>query len=123
MRARRAGRGRGLLLYGLACVVLIALTGAVFALLYDSAGERRAVMASAAVALVVQLLAFALARLLAEEGHGIAGWGLGAAICIVALVIYGFAGRALGLAPNAALLSLATFFFVTELIEPPLLTV
>jgi hypothetical protein len=31
--------------------------------------------------------------------------------------------RAFGLPQNAALLSLATFFFLTELIEPPLLSV
>jgi hypothetical protein len=44
-------------------------------------------------------------------------------ICLTSLVIYGFVGRALGLPSNAALLSLATFFFLTELIEPPLLNV
>jgi hypothetical protein len=37
--------------------------------------------------------------------------------------VYGFVSRALGLPSNAALVSLATFFFLTELIEPPLLTV
>ena len=44
-------------------------------------------------------------------------------ICFAVLVVYGFASRALGVPQNAALLSLATFFFLTELIEAPLLTV
>ncbi len=122
MTGRTAG-GRAVALYALACVVLIGLAGGVFVALLSTGAERRAVLASAAVALVVQLLAFAIARLLATSGHGIAGWGLGAVICLAALVIFGFASRALGLPSNAALLSLATFFFLTELIEPPLLNV
>ena len=48
---------------------------------------------------------------------------MGALICFTSLIAYGFVSRALGLPSNAALLSLATFFFLTELIEPPLLTV
>jgi hypothetical protein len=36
-------------------------------------------------------------------------------------VVAGFAFRAAGLPTNAALLSLAVFLFITELIEPPLL--
>jgi hypothetical protein len=114
---------RGLALYGLACVVMIGLAGGVWTAVYGTSPERSAVWVSALVALVVQLVAFAIARLLADRGHGIAGWALGAVICIAALVIYGFVGRALGQPSNAALLSLATYFFLTELIEPPLLTV
>jgi hypothetical protein len=69
------------------------------------------------------VIAFAIARRFAASGNGIAGWTLGAVICLTSLVIYGFVGRAVGLPSNAALLSLATFFFLTELIEPPLLNV
>lgn len=115
--------GRAVLMYGLACVVAIGLAGGVLTAVFGTAPERQAVWVSALVALVVQLVAFALARSMVEGGHGIAGWGLGAVICLVALVVYGFASRALGLPSNAALLSLATYFFLTELIEPPLLNV
>ena len=114
---------RGLTLYGLACVVAIGLAGGVFTAVYSSGPERSAVWISAVVAFVVQLVAFAIARILADGGHGIAGWGLGAVICIIALVVFGLVSRALGLPSNAALLSLATYFFLTELIEPPLLNV
>jgi len=117
------GIGRGLALYALACVVAIGLAAGVLVAVYGSAPERQAVVVSAVVALVVQVVAFALARLMAARGSAIAGWGLGAVICFAALIVYGFVSRALGLPPNAALVSLATFFFLTELIEPPLLTV
>ena len=117
------GMGRGLALYALACVVAIGLAAGVLAVVYGSPAERRAVMVSAIVALVVQVIAFAIARLLAGRGSAIAGWGLGAVICFAVLVVYGFVSRALELPSNAALVSLATFFFLTELIEPPLLTV
>ena len=113
--------GQSIALYTLVCLVVIALAGAVLAMLWGAPLERRAVLVSALVALVVQMVAFAIARLLAANGNGIAGWALGAVICLVVLVIHGFVSRGLGLPSNVALLSLATFFFLTELIEPPLL--
>ena len=106
-------------LHALACVVAIGLAGGVMTAVFTGPGERQAVWVSALVALVVQLVAFAIARLMAEQGHGIAGWGIGAIICLVALVVFGFVNRTLGLPQNAALVSLATYFFLTELIEPP----
>jgi hypothetical protein len=115
--------GRGLALYGLASVVAIGLAAGVFVAMYSSPLERRAVLVSGVLALLVQLIAFAIARSMAGRGNAIAGWGVGALICFATLIAYGFVSRALGLPSNAALLSLATFFFLTELIEPPLLTV
>jgi hypothetical protein len=119
----RRGMGRGLALYALASVLAIGLAGAVFAAIYDAPGERQAVLLSAVVALVVQLIAFAFARLLADRGNAIVGWAAGAFVCFAALIVFGFVSRSLGVPQNAALLSLATFFFLTELIEPPLLSV
>lgn len=113
--------GRAVLLYGLSSAMVIGLAGGVFTAVYGSAPDRMAVWVSALVALVVQLVAFGIARVIADAGHGIAGWGLGAVICLVALIVYGFASRALGLPSNAALLSLATYFSLTELIEAPFL--
>jgi hypothetical protein len=114
---------RAVLLYGLACVVAIGLAGGVFTAVYGSSAERSAIWLSALVAVVVQVVAFAIARAMVDAGRGIAGWGVGALICVAALIVFGFASRALGLPSNAALLSLATYFFLTELIEPPLLNV
>ena len=114
-------KGRASLLYALACVVVIGLAAGVFTAVYGGGPDLLAVWVSAGLALVVQLIAFAIARILADGGNGIAGWGLGAFICLVVLIVYGFASRALGLPPNAALLSLATYFSLTELIEAPFL--
>jgi hypothetical protein len=113
------GMGRGLTLYALACVVVIGLAAGIFVAIYPEPLARRAVMTSAVFAMV----AFSMARIFADRGNAIAGWAVGAIICFAALIVYGFVSRALGLPSNAALLSLATFFFLTELIEPPLLTV
>jgi hypothetical protein len=115
--------GRAIVLYGLVCLVAIGLAGGVFTAIYADAAGRGAVWVSAGVAFVVQLVAFSIARLMADRGHGIAGWGLGAVICFVTLFVFGFASRAVGLPQNAALLSLATYLFLTELIEPPFLNV
>jgi hypothetical protein len=114
---------RALALYCLANVVVVGLAGTVFAAIYSAPAERRTVVVSALIALVVQLVAFAFARLLADRGNAIAGWVLGAAVCFAVLIVYGFICRSLGLPSNAALLSLATFFFLTELIEPPFLSI
>ena len=117
------GLGRGLAYYALASVVAIGVSAGLFVTYYSASLERRAVVTSAIVALVIQLIAFVIARRMSDRGNAIAGWGVGALICFTSLIAYGFVSRALGLPSNAALLSLATFFFLTELIEPPLLTV
>jgi hypothetical protein len=111
---------RALALYALSCIVVIGLAGGVMTALF-APGNRTAVWISAAVALAVQLVAFAIARMMADRGNGMAGWGLGAVICLASLLVYGFASRALGLPQSAALLSLATYFSLTELIEAPFL--
>ena len=116
---------RGLLLYGLVSLIVIGLITGVFIVIYHGDADRRAVVTSAVLALVVQVVAYAVARLVAQGtgGNLIAGWGLGALICLLVLVVYGFVCRATGLPTSAALVSLATFFFSTELIEAPLLTI
>ena len=114
---------RGIRLYALASFVVIAVAAGGFLLAYDDAAARQVVLVSAGLAFVVQLVAFAVARLLAAAGHGIAGWGLGAIFCFVALVVYGFVCRAAGLPTSAGMISLATFFFLTEVIEPPFLNI
>ena len=115
------GAGKGQALYSLCCVVVIGLSAGILTAVFHGSGERSAVWWSALVALVVQVVAFAIARIMADRGNGIAGWGLGAAICFAALVVFGFASRALGMPQNAALISLATYFSLTELIEAPFL--
>lgn len=121
--SRPSALGKAVAYYAGASAALIAVAVAVFMVLYDDDVARRAVWISAVVAFAVQLFAFAIAKLMSTANHGIAGWGLGAAISLVTLVLYGVIVRGTSLPQGVALVSLATFLFITELIEPPLLNV
>lgn len=112
---------RGIRLYALAATGAIAIAAAILHLVYRAPVQRRAVLVSAAVALAVQLPAFVVARLLAAGGNGIAGWGLGAIACFATLILYGYVSPGLGLPSDVAMISLAAFLFLTEVIEPPFL--
>jgi hypothetical protein len=86
-------------------------------LVFRGPGGRAAVLTSAAVALAVQALSFVAARA-AAPGRVLAVWVGGAAARMVTLVLYALVAlRPLGLPAAPALLSLATFFFVTTLAE------
>ncbi len=103
--------------------VIVLVGGWVFGLAYDTPEAQRAVWVSAVVAFVVQLLAFAVVR--ATVGTNVvAGWGLGSLVRLLVLAVYALViVRAFGLPLSPALISLATFFFISMLIEPLLLTV
>lgn len=105
------------MLYSAACVVAIGAIGAVSAMFTEGLG-RQAILASAVLALVVQLLAFTVARLFRDR-HVFVGWGMGSAMRFVALAVYAVIVAELWGAPvMAALLSFAAFLFVTTVIEP-----
>ena len=106
-----------------ATALIVGAGGWVFTLIYPTDAGRRAVLASALVAVVVQLLAFLILRL-AKRSNPVVGWGLGALLRMGVLVVYALVVvGALGLASAPALLSLATFFFLSSLVEPLLLNV
>lgn len=106
-----------------ATTVIVAGAGVLLAALFPSEGERHAILVSGWVAVGVQLFAFAVARLTLRS-NPVAGWGLGALLRMVALGIYALViVNTMELAPTAALISLATFFFLTTLVEPLLLNV
>ena len=108
-------------IYGALCLVMLALGIWLFGLLFPTPAERRAVLVSAGLALVVQLVGFAAARHTSGT-NPFAGWGIGMLLRFAALAIYGLiVVKAYALPSAAALLSLATFFFVSTLVEPPLL--
>ena len=108
-------------IYAFASAALIAATGWLLTLAFPTASDRHAMIVSALVAYVVQLLAFAVARAWAAT-NVVAGWGMGMLIRFIVLAIYAFlSSRVLGLPVAAALVSLAAFFFVSTLLEPVLL--
>lgn len=106
--------------YAAASLLLIAGSGWLLSLAFPGSAAHRALTISAVVAFVVQMLAFTLARRVRPE-HVMTGWGLGALACFVTLVVMGFVSRPLGLPIEASLFGLATFLFLTELVEPLLL--
>ena len=109
-------------LFAAATALIIGVGGWVFTRVYPTADGQRAVVASALVAAVVQLLAFAVLRI--KRSNAFAAWGLGAVLRLGVLAVYAlYAVRAFGLDGTPALLSLATFFFLSTLVEPLLLNV
>ena len=112
---------RAWIAFAASTAVIVAGAGALLALAFTSDAERHAIWVSAWIAAGVQLFAFAIARLTMRT-NVIAGWGLGALLRMAALAVYAVVFiKLLGLASGAALISLATFFFLTTLIEPLLL--
>lgn len=81
----------------------------------------RAIWTSVGVAVVVQVLALLVGRSFGKD-RILVGWGMGALIRLLAVLVYGFAIiPALGLPLAPALLSLVVILFVTTLFEPFLL--
>lgn len=103
----------------LVLVVSVVLSHFVWA----TADGARAIHASAWLAVCVQLITFAIARLVARQ-QVIAGWALGVVLRFAIVGVWGFLGiKALGLDAGPALLSLVLFFFVSTLVEPLFLNV
>jgi hypothetical protein len=110
-----------LLAFGAIAAGLTAVTGAIMTIVWSTPAEEKAIWLSAAIAFVVQMLAFGVASLVRRD-QAIVGWGLGALMRLVALSVYALVFvKALGLPATAALVSLATFFFLSTLVEPLLL--
>ena len=104
--------------YAITAVALITIDAWLLTLAFPGPQDAAAIRLSAVVAIVVQLVAFAVTRMLARR-HLIAGWGAGSLLRFMTLVVYALlAVRVLGVAPVAALVSLATFLFLSTLIEP-----
>jgi hypothetical protein len=103
----------------MAGVVLV--IGGLLAMVFRGPGDLQAIGISGIVALVVQSAAFSLSRMVGA-GNIAARLGTGALLRFFALAIYAMLVIfALKLPATAALISLATFFFVSTLIEPLLI--
>lgn len=108
-------------LYAVITLALIAVIGWLFTLGFKTPEARQAILVSGVIAFIVQMIAFAIAKQVGREQIFL-GWGLGSLLRLFTLGIYALlVVKALGLPANAALLSMATFFFVAIIIEPLLL--
>lgn len=113
--------GRAVAIYAAISLVILALGSWIFAVAFPAPAERRAVYISAGIAFVIQIVGFLAARY-TRGTNPFAGFGMGMLLRFMTLAIYAFlVVDLLGLPSMAALLSLATFFFVSTLVEPPLL--
>lgn len=110
---------RSLLFFTIAQAVLIALTALVLSkFVWTDGAAARAIHVSAWLAIGVQVITFAIAKIVAGE-QIIAAWGLGVVLRFAVVGFWAFLGiKALMLVPGPALMSLVTFFFVSTLIEP-----
>ena len=112
---------RAIAIFAVISLVIIAVVGGIMSMMYDTPDDRRAIVISGAIAFVVQMFAFTIARIVSRD-NVIAGWGLGALMRLAVLAVYGFVLiKAMGLPSAPALLSLAAFFFLSTLVEPLLL--
>ena len=110
------------LLFTALLVVTVAIIGVLWAIPFSSPRERQAIEVSAAVAVGVQIFSFVIARSLLKQNF-MTGWLIGVAMRFVALIVYAFvAVKTLGFPAPAALLSLATFLFISTVLEPKLLS-
>ena len=113
-----SGAFRSVMLYTTLMVAIVALTGWLLTRAFPGAGNMAAIRTSAIVAIVVQVAAFGVTKSLAAS-NVIAAWGAGALVRFLTLVVYALlAVKVLGLAPVAALISIAVFFFLSTLLEP-----
>ena len=112
---------RATALFAAASVAIIAVLAWVMTLVWTGPGARHGIVVSAVLAFVVQVFAFAAARL-APPDQAMAGWGIGVLLRLVVLMGYALvAPRALSVPAAPALVSLVVFFFATSLVEPLLL--
>jgi hypothetical protein len=113
---------KAMLWFGGSVVLIVVVCGALLAIPFSAPQDRRAIETSAVIALVVQLFAFAIARMVSASNF-LAGWITGVALRFVVLIAYAFVGvKVFGMPAAAALISLVTFLFISTLVEPKLLT-
>jgi hypothetical protein len=118
------GVARSIAFFTIAQALLIALAALVLMkFVWTDAPSAHAIQVSAWLAVVVQVITFAMARLVAQQ-NVIAGWGVGVLLRFAVVAFWAFLGASsLGLVETPALMSLVTFFFVSTLIEPVFLNI
>ena len=104
--------------FGVLLVALIAVTGWIISKGFTTDADKHAILVSAVIATVVQLISFGLVQLTGKHNATLMGWMMGAVVRGLALVMYGLLfARLLGLPLAAALTSFAVFLFASMLLE------
>jgi hypothetical protein len=106
---------QGLAFAAVAAAMILGLAWGITVMRPDLA---RTIWSSAVIALVAQVIGFALAKPFVKE-NPIAGWGLAGMLRFAVVVLHAVVGtKALGVESGPALMSLVGFLFVTMLVEP-----
>jgi len=107
--------------YAAVVVGVVVVGGLLLSLIFHGPGDSTAIWTSGAVAVALQLAAFAVGRVAGQAGL-MARMGAGALIRFLGLVVYALvAVLVLKLPAVAALISLATFLFLSALLDPLLI--
>lgn len=100
---------------------VVVVVGVLFSMLLRGPRDAEAIWWSGAVAIVVQLAAFSLSRMVGQ-GNVMARMGTGMLLRFITLVGYALLAIPVFKLPAvAALVSLATFFFLSTTLEPLLI--
>ncbi|HMS03830.1 MAG TPA: hypothetical protein PKE51_12695 [Gemmatimonadaceae bacterium] len=119
----RRGVGRAVVLFAAAQLVVLPLVGVGLWQFFRAPGDLAALMAAGWVALGVQVLTFAIVRLVGHE-NVIAAWGVGVLVRFAVVMLWALLlVPAFGLAETPALIGLVGFFFVSTVIEPLFLNI
>lgn len=107
--------------YALVVLGVVVVGGLLLSLAFHGPGDSTAIWASGVVAVALQLAAFAVGRLAGQAGL-MARMGAGALVRFFGLIAYALvAVLALKLPAVAALISMATFLFLSTLLDPLLI--
>jgi hypothetical protein len=107
--------------HGLVVVAVAVIGGGLLSLAFRGPGDRPAVWASAGVAVVLQLAAFAIGRAVSHAGLT-ARMGAGTLVRFVGLIAYALlVVLAFKLPAVAALVTLAALLFASSLLDPLLI--
>ena len=112
-------------LFALISLAIIFHAWLLLRLVFTGDAQHQALLLSAGLAFAVQVGAFALLTAGGKDkalpGELMIRWGMGAVIRLVVLVMFGVLAQALRLPLDAALVGLATYFFLTMMAEPLIL--
>ena len=107
-----------------AAIIVAATLG--LRMFFTGAAQLQALLLSAGLAFAVQVGAFALIAAAKKSAAAAPGelmmrWGMGAVIRLLVLMMFAAVATVMNLPLDAALVSLATYFFLTMMVEPLLL--
>ena len=112
-------------LFAAVSMAIIVVAWLVLRMVFTSDAQHQALLLSAGLAFAVQVGAFAMLAPgksdAAARGELILRWGMGAVIRLVVLVMFAVLATVMQLPLDAALVGLATYFFLTMMAEPLLL--